>query len=145
MQLGRDEGPLGKKDDGGPLWPDGIAGSITHTEGYAAALVALAAGFAGLGIDAERAGRVTDDLWPRLFDAAEREQLSRLADAGEMAALLFSAKEACHKAGQQRVLRFTELHVVLAQGTFTARRAGEEFEGRYAVADGLVLTAAWRR
>ena len=41
----RDAGPSARADDGAPLWPAGIVGSITHTQGYAAALVAVAADF----------------------------------------------------------------------------------------------------
>jgi 4'-phosphopantetheinyl transferase EntD len=144
-QLNRDAGPIGRADDGAPVWPAGIVGSITHTEGYAAAVAAAMADFAGLGVDAERIGGVTSDLWPRLFDAGERDALARQADPLRFATLLFSAKEACHKAGRERVLRFHDLHVALGEGSFTARRGAEGFEGRHAVKDGLVLTLAWRR
>ncbi len=142
-QIGRDQAPLGRDEKGRPLWPAGLVGSITHTEGYAAALVARAGDFRGVGLDAEHVGRVTPDLWPRLFDAAEREGLAPLPEPMERATLLFSAKEACHKAGQERVLRFHDLHVVLGKASFTARRAAERFEGRYASAGGLVLVVAW--
>lgn len=143
-QMGRDEGPIKKGEDGRPLWPDGIVGSITHTGGYAAALVGLASDFRGVGLDAEQVGRVTPDLWPRLFDAAERDGLARLPDPLGAATLLFSAKEACHKAGQERVLRFRDLRIMLGKSSFTARRPGETFAGRYALAGGLVLVTACR-
>ncbi len=144
-KMGRDEGPIAKADNGAPLWPAGLVGSITHTHGYAAALAARAGDFAGLGVDAERIGGVTEDLWPRLFDAGERADLAHIPDPAELATMLFSAKEACHKAGREKVLRFHDLHVVVAGERFTARCGEQQFEGRHAVADGLVLTAAWRR
>lgn len=143
--MGRDEAAIAKAQDGAPLWPAGLIGSITHTEAYAAALVARAADFAGLGVDAERLGGVTADLWPRLFTADERDYLVRQSNPAPAATILFSAKEACHKAGQQRGLHFQDLQVALGVHRFTAGRAEERFEGRYAVAGGLVLTAAWRR
>ena len=144
-QLNRDTGPIRRAVDGAPVWPPGVVGSITHTEGYAAAVAAAAADFAGLGVDAERIGGVTQDLWPRLFDTGERDALAQRADASGLATILFSAKEACHKAGRERVLRFHDLHVTLGENRFTAQRGSEAFEGRYTVNDGLVVTVAWRR
>jgi len=93
----------------------------------------------------ERIGGVTQDLWPRLFGTGERDALARQADASGLATILFSAKEACHKAGRERVLRFHDLHVTLGENRFTAQRGSEAFEGRYTVNDGLVVTVAWRR
>lgn len=144
-QMNRDGGPIGRADDGAPVWPAGIVGSITHTQGYAAAVVAAAADFAGLGVDAERIGGVTQDLWPRLFDAGERDELARHVDPSRLATILFSAKEACHKAGRERVLRFHDLQVMLNESRFAARRGAEVFEGRSAVQGDLVVTVAWRR
>ena len=143
-QLDRDAGPIPRGDNGRPVWPAGIVGSITHTQGYAAALVAAAADFAGLGVDAERIGGVTRDLWPRLFDDGERDLLARQIDPSGLATILFSAKESCHKAGKERVLRFHDLRVTLDENNFTARRGTEAFQGCYAVQGDLVVTAACR-
>ena len=97
-ELGHGDAVIAKGDDGAPVWPSGIVGSITHTNGYAAALVGENRHFAGLGIDAERAGGVTPDLWPRLFTAAEQETLRAQIDPLGSATLFFSAKEASYKA-----------------------------------------------
>ena len=40
--LGHDMAVIGRRENGAPHWPDGVVGSITHTSGYAAALVAEA-------------------------------------------------------------------------------------------------------
>ena len=40
--LGQGEAVIGIDEAGAPLWPAGVVGSITHTKGYAAALVAKA-------------------------------------------------------------------------------------------------------
>lgn len=82
-----------------PLWPTGLRGSITHTEGYCAAVVARAGDCAGLGIDAERCGRVGVDLWPLLFDATEIAALQALEPipCATLATLLFAVKEAFFK------------------------------------------------
>jgi len=55
-ELDLDKGPIARAGNGAPVWPAGLVGSITHTPGYAAALVARAADFAGLGVDAELVG-----------------------------------------------------------------------------------------
>jgi 4'-phosphopantetheinyl transferase EntD len=144
-EIGRNERAIGRGENGAPTWPEGVVGSITHTQGFAAAIVARARDFAGLGLDAERTGGVTPDLWPRLFGPAERDFLTTASDAALFATILFSAKEACHKAGRERVLRFHELQVMLAEKEFTARRGAETFHGRYAADKDLVLVAAWRR
>lgn len=144
-ELGLDKGPIARAGNGAPVWPAGLVGSITHTPGYAAALVARAADFPGLGVDAELVGGVTRELWPRLFDAGEQDFLMRRPDPARAATLLFSAKEACHKAGREPVLHFHDLQVRLADEGFTARRGGDEFQGRFAAGRALVVTVAWRR
>jgi len=143
-QLAQRSGPLLRGQDGAPCWPAGLAGSITHTRGYAAALVARAADFSGLGVDAERIGGVTRDLWPRLFDADERNYLAQRSDADRAATILFCAKEACHKAGRERVLSFHDLQVRLADDGFAARRGAEQFQGRFVSDRDLMLVVAWR-
>jgi 4'-phosphopantetheinyl transferase EntD len=145
VRINRDAWPIMRADDGAPVWPAGIVGSITHTEGYAAAIVATAADFAGLGVDAELVGGVTRELWPRLFDIGEQDFLMRHPDPARAATLLFSAKEACHKAGREPVLHFHALQIRLAQEGFTACRGGEEFQGRFAAGRAVALTVAWRR
>jgi len=97
--------PDGKR---APQWPAGVVGSISHTEGYAvAALAADERNGHGrptspptLGIDAERVGRVTGDLFSRLFLPAEQSHLTALdSDERDAAAtLMFGAKEAFYKA-----------------------------------------------
>jgi 4'-phosphopantetheinyl transferase EntD len=145
-------GPVGRTDSGAPLWPDGAVGSISHTRGFAAALVGPAAQFRGLGIDAERGDAMDDALAPRLFVASERVLLSRLdaARRRDLATMLFSAKEACYKllhplTGQR--LDFHQLEIVPGAGQFTARWLGATGDwarplmGRFVLSDGLVVTA----
>ena len=40
-------------EDGGPQWPKGFTGSITHTAGYAAAILARETDFRSIGIDSQ--------------------------------------------------------------------------------------------
>ena len=138
---------IGRHDNGAPYWPDGVVGSITHTSGYAAALVADAARFSGVGLDAERVGGVTSNLWPRLFDADECDVLERLDEQGRKlaATLFFSAKEASYKAWEMKTaLPFREIHVTRGEGGgFTAAWSDEILKGRFAVQDDLLLAATW--
>jgi 4'-phosphopantetheinyl transferase EntD len=143
-QLGHGEAVIGVGEGGAPRWPAGIAGSITHTRGYAAALASKS--FSGVGVDAERVGGVTQDLWPRLFDAAECEQLTGLDGEGRaiMATLFFSAKETAYKAWQMKgALAFRDIRITPQADGFIALRADQSLHGRYALDGDLMLTAAW--
>jgi 4'-phosphopantetheinyl transferase EntD len=144
--LGQGGAAIGKDENGAPLWPAGILGSITHTKAYAAALVAKAHHVGGVGVDAERVGDVTPDLWPRLFDSAECDYLMTLEGQPQQifATLFFSAKEAVYKAsGIKGALVFREIHIAPQDGGFTAVRSGQTLRGRYALQDDLLLTAVW--
>lgn len=144
--LGHGGAVIGQGEGGVPLWPAGIVGSITHTSFYAAALAAEARLFSGVGVDAERVGGVTEELWPRLFDAAERDRLMELDGASRaiLATVIFSAKEACYKAWALKgALVFRDIHVAPEEGGFTATRSSETLRGRTVVEGDLVLTAAW--
>jgi 4'-phosphopantetheinyl transferase EntD len=144
-EMGLGDAVIAKGDNGAPVWPSGIVGSITHTSGYAAALAGESRNFAGLGIDAERAGGVTPDLWPRLFTPTEQETLRTQADPQVSATLLFSAKEASYKAlARKAALVFREIEISLERDGFVAAACGAGLAGRYAVDKGVVLAAAWR-
>jgi len=145
-QMGQTSAAIGIGEGGAPLWPAGVVGSITHTAGYAAALVGDARRFGGVGVDAERVGGVTQDLWPRLFDAAERDHLMSLENESRavMATLLFSAKESAYKAWRMKgALAFRDIRITPEADGFTATKVGETLRGRYAVEGALMLTAAW--
>lgn len=141
-QLGLPHQPVGRGSDGAPVWPEGICGSITHTDGYAAAIIVSRDRFAGLGVDAERIGGVTEKLWPRLFNDRERAMLAAREDSAVVATLLFSAKEACFKAAAP--VPFTSLEVELSDGGFLGRSQHGELRGRFAARGSLVVTAAYR-
>jgi len=87
-------------DRGEPLWPDGLAGSITHTPGLVAAAVMRRADCktCGVGIDVERATRVlSDGAWRHVLSADEETRLSGVTDP-VLRLVLFSAKESLYKA-----------------------------------------------
>ncbi len=100
-----------------PLWPAGMVGSITHTTGFCAAVVAARDTTAGIGLDTEVAGGgplggtppedeprggpagVLPHLWPSICSAQEIDWLESLPMPVRIraATLIFSAKEAFYK------------------------------------------------
>ena len=82
-----------------PLWPPALVGSITHTDGYYAAVVGERRLWRSLGVDVERIDALRADLWPCICATAELEILYALSPARRplAAALMFVAKEAFFK------------------------------------------------
>jgi len=92
-----------------PLWPPSMVGSITHTTGFCAAVVAARETTAAIGLDTELVGGratgggapagVRSQLWPSICVAAEIAWLETLPEAARIpaATLIFSAKEAFYK------------------------------------------------
>lgn len=98
-ELGLGDAPITVAPDRQPLWPPGVVGSITHTTGLCAAVVAESSRLAALGVDTERAGAVKPELWQTICIAEESAWIGALAPGERAAAvtLLFSAKEAFYK------------------------------------------------
>jgi enterobactin synthetase component D len=98
--LGVDAMPS-RKEDGSPVWPVGITGSITHGAERALCAVARASDVLSLGIDAERLmnASASAELRSRICLAEERALLSRELDRPEheLVTLAFSAKESLYK------------------------------------------------
>ena len=160
--------PLLRGADREPRWPDGVVGSITHTEGYCAAAVARAAQIASVGIDAEEHDRLPEGVLGRIALREEEEWIrARQGEGVHWDRVLFSAKEAVFKTWfplTHRWLEFEgarieltpdppEAHAEdeLARGSFTATllvdppvvddRALERLPGRYLVTRGFILAA----
>ncbi len=89
-------GGIGRADDGRPLWPDGVVGTITHTAELGVAAVAQSSNCAGLGLDIEDVSRkTTTDISRRVCTATEKEWVG---DDLRRLRTLFSAKESIFKA-----------------------------------------------
>lgn len=81
----------------GPMWPNGLVGSIAHTDGTAVAIAAHISDRAALGIDLERSDRtIGARVLGKISTEPEREWLH--AAGAEMPLVLFCAKEATYKA-----------------------------------------------
>ena len=99
-ELGVPAGPIARRPDRAPDWPPGIVGSITHTRGLCAAVVARHRGVLapplGLGIDVEVDAVIDDAVVQRVLTTRERAALG--ASTGRDAVVAFSAKESLFKA-----------------------------------------------
>jgi enterobactin synthetase component D len=88
-------------DQRAPVWPDGIVGSITHTQGYVSAAVADRGDIRSLGIDTEV--RFDSQRALRLRDTFVRpNEFQRLGETwgleeSVLATTIFSAKESVFK------------------------------------------------
>ena len=159
-RLGCPPVPIGAGPRREPLWPAGMAGTITHCAGYRAAAVTRIGELVSLGIDAEPNGPLPDGVQEAVTTAEEPAMLAALHTADpsiHWGRLLFSAKEAVFKAWYPltgRMLDFTEAVLTIdpANRTFHARLlvdgsradggpALSGFNGRFLAARGLLLTA----
>ncbi len=161
-QLGYDPVPILRGERGMPLWPNQIVGSMTHCDGYRAAVAAYTMQIRSLGIDAEPHLALPDGVLDHTSIQAERDVLATRDTDLHWDRLLFCAKEATYKAWfpiTQRWLGFEDAHITFTRdadtdelsGTFTSTilidgatiDGGDPLltlPGRWAVTDGLILT-----
>ncbi|MEH3067561.1 MAG: 4'-phosphopantetheinyl transferase superfamily protein [Aeromicrobium erythreum] len=157
--LGRDVPVLRRGDQGEPLWPASVVGSITHCDGYAACAVTHDGDVRALGIDVEPGLPLPAGVREVIASSAERRHLADLADGDGSVAwdrLLFCAKEACYKVWfplERRWLGFGDATVHLdPDGTFEVTLDADprtslpaRLRGRWGVRDGVVAAAMhWR-
>ena len=142
-----------------PQWPAGVVGSITHCDGYRAAVVARSTDLLTVGIDAEPNQPLPSGVLDAIALPAEVSWAAELAIAHPSVCwdrLLFCAKEAVYKAWfplARRWLDFDQANVEVqpTAGTFTAALlvpgplvGGQPlagFTGRWLVDRDLLLTA----
>ncbi|RSS83387.1 4'-phosphopantetheinyl transferase [Streptomyces sp. WAC06614] len=158
--LGRPPVALLPGPGGAPQWPAGVVGSITHCDGYRAAVAAPADRVAALGIDAEPAGPLPDGVLGLITSPQERTHLEALSSAAPQTPwerIFFSAKEAVYKAWYPATgtwLGFRDATLTLSPtGTFRATlhpphapdAPDPVYEGRWLATESLVITAVARR
>ena len=167
-RLGVPVGPVVRGGKGMPVWPPGVVGTLTHTDGLRAAALAPTGRVRSLGVDVEVHGALTDGVldavslpeeaaWVR---AARRDMPSVHWDR-----LLFTAKEATYKAWfplTRRWLGFSDALITLVPdgidddevvtGALRSQIMVDthavdggadlvEFHGRWVVRDGYVASA----
>ena len=91
--------PIRVAADRQPIWPDLLVGSITHTAGFCAAVVAERRRIGAVGLDSEVVGDVNAEIWPSICVPGETAWIGSLPGSQRPAAvtLIFSAKEAFYK------------------------------------------------
>jgi len=149
-RLGFDGVAVPAGPDRAPVWPAGVVGSMTHCDGYRAAAVGLAHDWIGLGIDAEVHAPLPPEVLELVLNPAERAALVGTDPALCLDRVLFSAKESVYKVWYpvtRSWLGFEDVDIRLGDaGTFVAQLrpaalGTRELQGRWAVGDGLLVTA----
>jgi 4'-phosphopantetheinyl transferase EntD len=144
--------------DRSPRWPDGVVGSISHTQGCCAVVVAKAADVAGVGLDVEQDEELRPELERMICTPPERAWLDSQPSArrGQLGKLFFSAKEAFYKAQYPLTrayldFRDVDLHLDLPGGTFAVARIGRAgplderlraVRGKFGAVPGLIVSTA---
>ena len=108
-----------KSESRWPIWPSGIAGSISHTDQWVGVVLANTCASTGVGLDIEQPGRLQDKLLPRVLTAHERLALAPSADA----TCWFACKEAVYKAVNpryQEFLEFADVEIQISGERFSA-------------------------
>lgn len=140
-----------------PLWPDGIAGSITHTAGLAVAVVARVIEISALGLDLEPVGAVKEELWASLFNQTEIAWLTTTprAQRTQWATVIFCAKESFyklqypltgqwvdfHEADVAVSIETGELMLTCVHPSVIEKLSRDRFAGRFASGPMFTLTA----
>jgi len=145
-------------NDGEPVWPYGITGSISHSHTWCAAAAGPADEISGLGLDIETIARVHPSIARKVLTPEESASLAdKTPDAMRASlAIAFSAKEAVYKCLHPfigRHMGFQDAVIIPDhdQGTFktvltekiTAQiPSGFPLRGRFLIHDGNIFTAA---
>lgn len=127
VRLGSRDAPILVGERRQSLWPTGYVGSITHTDGYSAAAVALQTDCSALGINVEDNLPLQPRVFDRIVTPGEKERHRAILDEPSipLGKILFSAKESSYKAfypvhGVFLGFQEAELTVDIAAGTFSA-------------------------
>jgi 4'-phosphopantetheinyl transferase EntD len=102
-RIGRTSLTIASDNDGVPLWPRGVVGSISHKYSQSIAVVGVMETFQGIGIDLERDEERDDRiLAAEIASAHEAREMAKLKrhsiEVASTATWLLSAKEATYKA-----------------------------------------------
>lgn len=91
--------PINQSKDGSPVWPDGFTGSISHSQPFAGAILSRKENYLSVGLDIEKIGRITQDLWPILYSKSELTYLTAqpIKLQSQLSTIIYSLKEAFYK------------------------------------------------
>ncbi|WP_433389724.1 4'-phosphopantetheinyl transferase family protein [Micromonospora sp. KLBMP9576] len=145
--------------DRSPVWPAGVVGAITHTQGYCAAVAARTDEIRSVGVDAEGHRELDAGVRRLICLPEENERFARLPAGVSWPAVVFSAKETVYKVWHPVVGTWLDFHDARVEldpdaGLFTARINAVRLDtspvpdppatisGRFSVDAGLIRTAA---
>lgn len=155
-QLSISNYPLLMGKDREPLWPDGIVGSISHTEDYCGVAVAKKKEIRSVGLDIECIKRMEGFDWALVCTPEELSWIDSFdgLERKEGAALIFSAKECFYKfqyginrqwlgfhdvaVSADGMIGEFEVKVLVDKCRFIDR--GALFRGKYLIRDGCMFT-----
>ncbi|MFT3812144.1 MAG: 4'-phosphopantetheinyl transferase superfamily protein [Acidovorax sp.] len=125
-QIGWPPAAIPSAADRSPIWPKGLAGSISHTRQACVAVVGPRETVHSIGIDLENDVPMDPALWGTICTPAETAFVNTqpVALQGRLVTWLFSAKEAFYKwqyPRTRRMLEFQDVCVRLAQPGFPVR------------------------
>lgn len=166
-RLGVPVGPVVRGGRGMPVWPAGVVGTLTHTDGLRAAALGPVTTVRSIGLDVEPHGPLPDGVLEAVSlpeEAAWVRAVREEIPAIHWDRVLFTAKEATYKAWfplTRRWLGFADAHITVttshaedesALGVLRTRilvdpHASDggpdltELHGRWAVRDGYVASA----
>lgn len=126
-----------------PLWPEGIVGSISHSNVLCVAAVARRSELVAIGIDTELDEALPEPLIPKICTPAEAKR--------PLHKQVFSAKEATYKCLHPSVKKFFGFHAAEVEfhgEAFQVRllidlppyKRGSRFFGRHRTENGLIAT-----
>lgn len=138
-------------EDRAPVWPEGIAASLSHAGGWAVAAVAPEGRL--VGVDLELDEPLPREVFDTVLTASEAAWVRDQTEPDIWARVIFSAKECAYKAQypkSKQVFGFEVFEVTLdvAVGCFTAVfqtdvapfSMGDALQGRFSRSDGFILT-----
>jgi 4'-phosphopantetheinyl transferase EntD len=148
QELGFEIGPLLPGPGGAPQWPATVTGSLTHCDGYRAAVVGRRAEFRSIGLDAEPNRPLPRGVLGMIASSPEQQALAGLAASDPGVAwdkLMFSAKETVYKAWYpltRQWLNFADATVGFEpDGHFTALVLGQfPLHGRWTRSGDFLVT-----
>lgn len=98
-ELGVEHFPILMDSKGAPVWPLGVAGSISHAKACCAAVVSIVQKGESIGLDIEEVSRIKESVWDYAFGPIEIEWLKDHSEQSQkFASVMFAAKEAFYKA-----------------------------------------------
>ncbi len=104
--------PLLQGEDRTPVWPEGIAGSISHNHEYCMVAVCKKSDYKSVGVDIETITRLKSNLWSRICTSKEISQTREIMPSlrKQFIAIIFSAKESFYKCQYPVTHKFINFH-----------------------------------